>query len=82
LNGRDTKMNDHSKDGQWIARQGQKWADKAIAQKDLEVYLFRLLLEWGRLIDDDRDKIGFWQDSKGELQSSGWTPKQQGSTTS
>lgn len=82
VNGRDAKMKDHLKDGQWIARQGQKWADKAIAQKDLEVYLFRLLLEWGRLIDDDRDKIGFWQDSKGELQSSGWTPRQQEGTTS
>lgn len=77
LNGRDTKLEDHLKDAKWIANQGRKWADKALGQEDLKVYMFRLLLEWGRLIDDERDKIGFWQDSDGELQSSGWTPVQQ-----
>jgi hypothetical protein len=25
----------------------------------MEVYFFRLLLEWGRLTDDNRDNIGF-----------------------
>lgn len=82
LNGRETKMKGQLNDAQWIAGQGRKWAEKALGQKDLEVYMFRLLLEWGRLIDDERDKIGFWQDSEGELQSSGWTPMQQESTTS
>ncbi|KAF4121740.1 Glycosyltransferase family 90 protein [Geosmithia morbida] len=46
-------------DGEWIALQGQKWAEKAIGEKDMEAYLFRLLLEWGRLIHNDRDNIGF-----------------------
>ncbi|KAK0387139.1 hypothetical protein NLU13_5452 [Sarocladium strictum] len=82
LNGRDTKLEDHLNDAKWIANQGRKWADTALGQKDLKVYMFRLLLEWGRLIDDERDKIGFWQDSDGELQSSGWTPVQQESIAS
>ena len=69
-------MKEQASDAQWIASQGRKWADTAIGEKDMEVYMFRLLLEWGRLIDDERDKIGFWQDGKGELQSVGWTPKQ------
>lgn len=76
LNGRETNMKEQASDAQWIASQGRKWADTAIGEKDMEVYMFRLLLEWGRLIDDERDKIGFWQDGKGELQSVGWTPKQ------
>lgn len=25
----------------------------------MEIYLFRLLLEWGRLTDDQRDELGF-----------------------
>ncbi|KAH8169074.1 glycosyltransferase family 90 protein [Sarocladium implicatum] len=82
LNGRETNMKEQSKDAKWIASQGRKWADAALGQKDLEVYMFRLLLEWGRLIDDERDKIGFWQDAKGELQSAGWTPRQKDSAAS
>lgn len=46
-------------DGEWIAMQGQKWAEEALGEKDMEVYLFRLFLEWGRLIDDRRDEAGF-----------------------
>lgn len=46
-------------DGRWIAEQGRKWADKALRRADMEIYLFRLLLEWGRLVQDDRDKVGF-----------------------
>lgn len=46
-------------DGKWIADQGQRWADKALRKEDMEVYLFRLLLEWGRVVDDRRDELGF-----------------------
>lgn len=46
-------------DARWIAEQGRKWADRALRRADMEIYLFRLLLEWGRLVQDDRDKIGF-----------------------
>ncbi|KAH8821735.1 glycosyltransferase family 90 protein [Xylogone sp. PMI_703] len=42
-----------------IAMQSQDWAKKALRNEDLEAWFFRLLLEYGRLVDDDRDKIGF-----------------------
>ncbi|KAJ5278998.1 hypothetical protein N7478_004370 [Penicillium angulare] len=42
-----------------IAAQGQEWAQKALRKEDLEVWFFRLLLEYGRLVDDNRDKLGF-----------------------
>ncbi|KAF4448869.1 hypothetical protein F53441_7805 [Fusarium austroafricanum] len=76
LNGRDTDMKGQTKDAAWIAQQGAKWAKKALGEKDQEVYLFRLLLEWGRLIDDKRDEIGTTKNDKGELQSSSWTKNQ------
>lgn len=46
-------------DGRWIAEQGKRWAAKALRNEDMEIYLFRLLLEWGRVMSDDRDEIGY-----------------------
>ncbi|TPX18528.1 uncharacterized protein E0L32_011566 [Thyridium curvatum] len=42
-----------------LAMQGREWANKVLRNDDLEVWFFRLLLEYGRVIDDDREKIGF-----------------------
>lgn len=76
INGRDTDMKGQTKDGAWIAQQGSKWAKEALGEKDMEVYLFRLMLEWARLVDDKRDEIGTTRDDKGEFQSSPWTKGQ------
>ncbi|KAI8950539.1 hypothetical protein F4801DRAFT_548895 [Xylaria longipes] len=42
-----------------IAATGQAWAQKALRREDMQVYMFRLLLEWGRLVDDRREELGF-----------------------
>ncbi|KAI1737913.1 hypothetical protein F4680DRAFT_427450 [Xylaria scruposa] len=42
-----------------IAVAGQRWAQKALRKADMQVYMFRLLLEWGRLVDDRREELGF-----------------------
>ncbi|KAF2757825.1 hypothetical protein EJ05DRAFT_476140 [Pseudovirgaria hyperparasitica] len=42
-----------------MASQGRKWAGKALRNEDIEVWFFRLLLEYGRVIDDDRENIGY-----------------------
>nr|XP_036576031.1 capsular associated protein [Colletotrichum truncatum]KAF6782702.1 capsular associated protein [Colletotrichum truncatum] len=42
-----------------IAEQGRLWAEKALRKEDMRIYLFRLLLEWGRLVDDGREELGF-----------------------
>ena len=47
------------KEGEFIAEQGREWAGRVLRKEDMEVYFFRLLLEWGRLTDDRRDEIGF-----------------------
>lgn len=46
-------------EGKKIAEQGREWAQKVLRNEDLEVWYFRLLLEYGRVIDDDRYNIGF-----------------------
>ncbi|KAH8162738.1 hypothetical protein CIB48_g5508 [Xylaria polymorpha] len=42
-----------------MAAAGQRWARKALRREDMQVYMFRLLLEWGRLVDDRREELGF-----------------------
>ncbi|KAK4242686.1 glycosyltransferase [Achaetomium macrosporum] len=59
MNGREVELAARQEDGKWIAEEGKRWAEKALRREDMEVYLFRLLLEWGRVIDDNRDEIGF-----------------------
>ncbi|KAI2630384.1 glycosyltransferase family 90 protein [Hypomontagnella submonticulosa] len=59
INGRQQLTDGREDDARWIAEQGRKWADKAMRKEDMEVYLFRLLLEWGRVIDENRDNLGF-----------------------
>ncbi|KAF4448334.1 glycosyltransferase family 90 protein [Fusarium austroafricanum] len=43
---------------QKVAEQGRTWARKALRPEDMQVYMFRLLLEWGRVVDDDREHLG------------------------
>lgn len=45
-------------DSRGIAQQGKFWAKEALRERDQELYLSRLLMEWGRLIDDRRNEIG------------------------
>lgn len=49
----------HEAEAERIAEQGREWANKAIRKEDMEIYFFRLLLEWARMTNDARDKLGF-----------------------
>ncbi|KAJ5654634.1 hypothetical protein N7490_001637 [Penicillium lividum] len=53
------RMKAHDDDGRWIGEQGRNWAGIALRKEDMEIYFFRLLLEWGRLTDDQREELGF-----------------------
>ena len=59
IDGRDVMMPAHEKEGAMIAESGREWAGRVLRKEDMEIYFFRLLLEWGRLTDDRRDEIGF-----------------------
>lgn len=52
-------MEPHNLQGRWIAEEGHRWAERALRKEDMEIYFFRLLLEWGRLTDDQRDILGY-----------------------
>lgn len=53
------QMEAHEREAEMIATAGREWAAKVLRKEDMEVYFFRLLLEWGRLTDDARDELGF-----------------------
>lgn len=42
-----------------IAERSTEWSGKALRNVDFEAWFFRLLLEYGRVIDDDRESIGY-----------------------
>mgnify|MGYP000925818090 CR=1 FL=1 len=47
-----------------IALEGRDWAEKVLRKEDMQIYVLRLLLEYGRVIADDRDKMGWVEDAK------------------
>jgi hypothetical protein len=49
----------HDAEAKKLADQGREWANKVLRREDIEVYTFRLLLEYARIIDDNRDRIGY-----------------------
>lgn len=49
----------HQREAERIATEGREWAEQVLRKADMEVYMFRLLLEWGRVVDDRRTEMGF-----------------------
>ncbi|KAK5990145.1 Beta-1,2-xylosyltransferase 1-like protein [Cladobotryum mycophilum] len=45
--------------GQKMAAASREWANKMVRKEDMEAWFFRLLLEYARVIDDNRANLGF-----------------------
>ncbi|KAJ2905208.1 hypothetical protein MKZ38_006114 [Zalerion maritima] len=54
---RDTKQG--KKEGKRLAGVESDWANQVLRKEDLEVWYYRLLLEYRRVVDDKRDSLGF-----------------------
>lgn len=46
----------------FIAKSGQRWAETALRREDMRLYVWRLLLEWARVTDDNRHSLGYVDD--------------------
>jgi hypothetical protein len=46
----------------FIAERGAEWADKVLRREDMKLYVWRLLLEWARVVDENRDTLAFTGD--------------------
>ncbi|TQV92962.1 hypothetical protein V2A60_003719 [Cordyceps javanica] len=52
----------HDAAAERIATDGKEWAERVLRKEDMEIYVLRLLLEYGRLLDDRRESMGWVQD--------------------
>lgn len=55
-----------------LAVGGKKWAEKVLRKEDMQIYVFRLLLEYARLCDDDRERMG-WREGNMNVNDAGVT---------
>lgn len=54
----------HDEAAKKIAYDGKDWAGKVLRKEDMQIYVFRLLLEYARVCDDNRNNLGFVGDLK------------------
>ncbi|KAF4126239.1 Pfam:DUF821 [Geosmithia morbida] len=52
----------HDSVAKQIAQDGKDWAEKVLRKEDMQIYTLRLLLEYARLLDDDREILGWVED--------------------
>jgi hypothetical protein len=57
--GENIQVKGHDVQAERIAMEGQEWANKVLRKEDMQIYVLRLLLEYARLADDKREKLGF-----------------------
>lgn len=42
-----------------IAEEGKRWMEKVGRRVDMKIYVWRVLLEWARVCDDERERLGW-----------------------
>ena len=56
------KVKGHDEEAERIAVAGQEWANRVLRKEDMQIYTLRLLLEYARVSDDMRDRMGWVDD--------------------
>lgn len=54
----------HDAVGKYIAESGSAWAQKVLRREDMLVYLYRVVLEYARVVDEGRMSMGYTGDIK------------------
>lgn len=62
----------HDFEAKQISNWGRDWAKKVLRHEDIEIYTYRLMLEYGRLLDDNRDRIGYGGDGSEMVEKWSW----------
>ncbi|KAF9518921.1 glycosyltransferase family 90 protein [Hydnum rufescens UP504] len=58
----DTETSSEAKTGTQIAKAGTEWSNRFWRREDMDAYLLRLMLEYARVMSDDRDAMSFVYD--------------------
>ncbi|OLN90177.1 Beta-1,2-xylosyltransferase 1-like protein 5 [Colletotrichum chlorophyti] len=59
----------HDAAAEKIAMDGKAWAEKALRKEDMQIYTLRLLLEYARVTDERRERMGWVHDILAEQTS-------------
>lgn len=62
-----TKRKSHDEEAARIARDGKDWAERVLRKEDMQIYVLRLLLEYARVSDPRREKMGWVDDLLGKV---------------
>ncbi|KAJ6091715.1 hypothetical protein N7467_003684 [Penicillium canescens] len=57
-------LNGHDDVARKIALAGKSWGEKVLRREDMQIYVYRLLLEYARVCDDRREFLGYADDLK------------------
>ncbi|KAF3917978.1 hypothetical protein ABW21_db0201143 [Orbilia brochopaga] len=49
----------HDTEAKRMADRSREWATQVLRREDVEIYMLRLMLEYARVMDDNRDHIGY-----------------------
>lgn len=60
--GEEGAIKGHDREAENIATAGKEWAEKVLRKVDMQIYVARLLLEYGRVTDDHREMVGYVDD--------------------
>ncbi|KAF2454045.1 hypothetical protein BDY21DRAFT_387729 [Lineolata rhizophorae] len=52
----------HDAAARTIAEDGQAWANRVLRREDMQIYVYRLLLEYARVLDERRNVLGYVDD--------------------
>ena len=55
-------LDGHDDAARRIDEEGKEWADRVLRREDMRLYVWRLLLEYARVVDPKRDRLGFVAD--------------------
>ena len=69
----EAELEGHDDVAEAIAMDGKAWAERVLRREDMMVYVLRLLLEYARLCDDDRERMGWREVREGEIGDGGVT---------
>jgi hypothetical protein len=52
----------HDSVARTIALNGKSWSERVLRKEDMQIYTYRLLLEYARICDDRRETLGYVED--------------------
>lgn len=56
-------QNGHDAAAEKMAMDGKAWAERVLRKEDMQIYVLRLLLEYARVLDDNREMLGWVDDA-------------------